>query len=78
MANRRNSSDSSINAKENSESLISEHKQKDQYENGKAAKSWTKYVGCSTQRTNQYREGLRGILLENDCQTVLDAACGTG
>ena len=75
LANRR---DSCANAKDDIKSTINKHKPSDQYENGKAAKSWTKYVGCSTQRANQYREGLRGILLENDCQTVLDAACGTG
>ena len=74
LANRRDSA----NAKDDIKSTINKHKPSDQYENGKAAKSWTKYVGCSTQRTNQYREGLRDILLENDCQTVLDAACGTG
>ncbi|XP_028039538.1 glycine N-methyltransferase-like [Bombyx mandarina] len=51
---------------------------KDQYADGKAAKTWNKFIGDSNQRTQNYKDFLIGLLKNNGCKTVLDAACGTG
>eukprot|EP00116_Pleurobrachia_bachei_P015472 sb/3475734/ len=49
----------------------------DQYSDGKAAKVWHLYIG-GKKRTNEYADSIIRVLKENNVQTVLDAACGTG
>ncbi|XP_026745322.1 glycine N-methyltransferase-like [Trichoplusia ni] len=51
---------------------------KDQYADGKAARTWNKFIGDSNQRTQNYKDFLIGLLKKNGCKTVLDTACGTG
>lgn len=51
---------------------------KDQYADGVAARAWNKFIGDSTQRTQNYKDFLIGLLRKHGCETVLDAACGTG
>ena len=50
----------------------------DQYSDGKAARVWEKYIGGTRRRTDQYRRWVVDLLRDNDCQHVLDTACGTG
>ena len=50
----------------------------DQYADGKAARLWSLYIGNQTERTKNYKEFLKNILGSYSCETVLDAACGTG
>ncbi|KAL0839242.1 hypothetical protein ABMA28_016007 [Loxostege sticticalis] len=51
---------------------------KDQYADGKAARTWNKFIGDSTQRTQNYKNFLIGLLRKHGCVSVLDIACGTG
>ncbi|XP_037297337.1 glycine N-methyltransferase isoform X2 [Manduca sexta] len=51
---------------------------KDQYADGKAARAWNKFIGDSNQRTQNYKDFLIGLLRKHGCESVLDAACGTG
>lgn len=51
---------------------------KDQYADGKAARTWNKFIGDSNQRTQNYKDFLNGLLRKNGCKKVLDTACGTG
>ena len=44
------------------------------YEDGKAASIW----GLRRTRTDQFQQWLVGLLRNHGCQTVLDAACGSG
>ena len=50
----------------------------DQYADGKAAKVWQLYIGDSEDRTTHYREFVIDQLKKRNCNTILDAACGTG
>jgi len=50
----------------------------DQYADGKAAKVWEAYIGCSQTRTDQYRKWICDLLRSNDCRHILDVACGHG
>lgn len=50
----------------------------DQYSDGKAARLWNLYIGNQTDRTKHYKQFLKQILTSYSCETVLDAACGTG
>ncbi|XP_028165117.1 glycine N-methyltransferase isoform X2 [Ostrinia furnacalis] len=51
---------------------------KDQYADGKAARTWHKFVGDTTVRTQNYKNFLIGLLRKHGCVNVLDIACGTG
>lgn len=50
----------------------------DQYEDGKAAKVWHKYIGDKNQRTGFYKNKLLEILRSSNSETIYDVACGTG
>ena len=50
----------------------------DQYSDGKAAKVWQLYIGESSERTDRYKAFMGNLLRENNCTSILDAACGTG
>ena len=50
----------------------------DQYSDGKAARLWSLYIGDQTERTKHYKQFLKRVLSSYSCETVLDAACGTG
>ncbi|CAL4151848.1 unnamed protein product [Meganyctiphanes norvegica] len=50
----------------------------DQYADGTAAQLWELYIGDKDQRTQKYKEFITGVLRENKCKNILDAACGTG
>lgn len=50
----------------------------DQYADGTAAALWELYIGDKDQRTHKYKEFMTGVLRENKCKNILDAACGTG
>ncbi|XP_074655110.1 glycine N-methyltransferase-like [Tubulanus polymorphus] len=47
----------------------------DQYDDGIAAELYDAYVGC---RPDAYNQWICKNLKEHNCETVLDAACGTG
>ncbi|CAH0668699.1 unnamed protein product [Spodoptera exigua] len=51
---------------------------KDQYADGKAARTWNKFIGDSNERTQNYKDFLIGLLRKNGCKKILDTACGTG
>lgn len=50
----------------------------DQYADGKAAKVWQHYIGGHKKRTESYKEFFLKMLRDNNVDTVLDVACGTG
>lgn len=51
---------------------------RDQYADGKAAQVWQAYIVDNTQRKQNYKDFLVGLLRANGCKRVLDVACGTG
>jgi len=50
----------------------------DQYADGKAAKVWNHYIGCSRSRTGRYKKLLTEVFTKYQVKSVLDVACGTG
>ncbi|KAK7086781.1 hypothetical protein SK128_010774 [Halocaridina rubra] len=50
----------------------------DVYSTGITAEVWDLCIGNHKNRTSHYRDMLVKILEQNDCQNILDVACGTG